>query len=405
MLNTSSDEFSPAYYRDGIAFIGQFIKKKSLYKWNNKPWLRLFYLPYQPKGYENGQVEAFSLSNQVKKNHQGPVAFSRNNQMMYFSQNIKSKRNKISSIGIFTAKKNDGKWKEIQAFELNNPEYSIAHPTLSADGATVFFVSDMPGGYGGTDIYFSKFMNGQWSKPYNIGNVINTPFNEMFPFLHQDGTLYFASEGHAGYGGLDIFYSKYENGKWTKPVNLGKDINSSYDDFGLILDKNKYSGYLSSNRLGGKGGDDIYRIEVENYHQLMKDLQPKDTVSTHNNTENEIYLNSEIVDSEKNIEPALTVSNHEVATNSLVYKIQLGVFSKVDEKWLEHLKQYGDTEIVQVQGQKTFKVYLLPFYTYRSVSDTLKIIKSKEVKDAFIVAFYDSEVISIEQAKQLEKSK
>jgi outer membrane protein OmpA-like peptidoglycan-associated protein len=124
----------------------------------------------------------------------------------------------------------------------------------------MYFASDMPGGYGGTDIWRSKLNGSEWSKPENLGANINTPGEEKFPFIAQDGTLFYASDGHYGLGGLDIYKTTYDTKKkkWDKSINLGAPFNSSKDDFGYICDKTKQRGYLSSNRPGGLGSDDIY---------------------------------------------------------------------------------------------------------------------------------------------------
>ncbi|MCO5231084.1 MAG: OmpA family protein [Chitinophagales bacterium] len=265
-INTSGDEFSPSYYRDGIVFIGNAKSKKSKYSWNNRPWLNILQIPFKPTGKEKLEAQVLKLP-KVNKFHSGPVTFTSQYNRIYFSHSqnkIKKSKSNSNTIGIFSAVKRDNKWTELKAFEFNHPEYSVAHPTIGNNGKDLFFVSDKPGGIGGTDIYYSRFTNGKWTAPINLGTNINTTANELFPFIHEDGTLYFASEGHTGFGGLDIFYSTYENGVWNKPTNIGATINSSYDDFGLILDKNKNNGYFSSNRPGGAGNDDIYRIVLNN---------------------------------------------------------------------------------------------------------------------------------------------
>lgn len=260
-FNTEGDDFSPVYYRDGIIYVSNSPKKKHLDNRNQRSYLSIFHLPYKPTGLEKGNATELKIP-KINAYHKGPVAITRSDNLMYFSNNQNvSKKSKVSTLGIFSLKRRYGKWTELTPFPYNSPNYSISHPTLSESGDEMYFVSDMPGGYGGTDIYYTKFSRGKWSAPVNLGSVINTSQNEMFPFLHKDGTLYFASEGHPGYGGLDIFYSRKEGDEWMKPVNMGQPINSGYDDFGLILDKQLKYGFLSSNRPGGKGNDDVYRVE------------------------------------------------------------------------------------------------------------------------------------------------
>ena len=149
-------------------------------------------------------------------------------------------------------------------FEHNSNEYSVGHPCISPDGKTMYFASDMPGGQGGVDIYKVTSFGGQWGKPENLGAAVNTAGNEVFPFF-QDGEemLFFASNGHLGLGGLDIFVSPAtEDGKFKKVLNAGVPMNTRFDDFGLIIDERMRQGYFSSNREGGKGDDDIYAFEM-----------------------------------------------------------------------------------------------------------------------------------------------
>jgi len=154
-------------------------------------------------------------------------------------------------------------WDVPQPFKYNNPEFNFAHPSLSEDGKTLYFVSDMDGGYGGTDIYRCILENDEWGAPENLGPAINTVGDEYFPFIHSTGRLYFSSEGHGSIGRLDIFYSELVNGQWHKPIAMDPPINSRYNDFGLIIDAFKKSGMFCSDRQ--RRSDDIYSTrQVEN---------------------------------------------------------------------------------------------------------------------------------------------
>jgi hypothetical protein len=160
---------------------------------------------------------------------------------------------------VYVSKKDDkGNWGKFENFPFNSDEYSIGHPAISADGQTIYFVSDMPGGFGQTDIYETHQENGTWSKPTNLGEVINSPGKEMFPTVFNDGTLFYSSDGNAGLGGLDIYMSTPQNKRFTSILNLGYPLNSNADDFSLLLNSDFKSGFMSSNRAGGKGYDDIY---------------------------------------------------------------------------------------------------------------------------------------------------
>ena len=152
----------------------------------------------------------------------------------------------------------NGKWSNVIPFQYNSAEFSVGHPAISEDGSTLYFVSDMPGGFGGTDIYVTRKHALGWSTPENLGPEINTEGNEMFPFLQENRTLYFASNGHTGLGGLDIFMYDLKN---LQVTNVGVPINSSKDDFGLIVSENGKQGFFSSNRDDINGSDNIYQFK------------------------------------------------------------------------------------------------------------------------------------------------
>ena len=178
--------------------------------------------------------------------------------------------------------KNDWSSELAEAVPFNDKEYSIAHPSLSKDGKTLFFASDKPGGYGGADIYMcTREIGGQWGTPINLGSKVNTAGDDMFPFVADDGTLYFASNGHVGLGGLDIFsvtpvVKAGQIAGWTRAQNLGAPVNTNADDFGYIIDNENHHGYLCSNRQGGKGDDDIYSF-TKNIIQLNGIVYDKTT--------------------------------------------------------------------------------------------------------------------------------
>ena len=185
------------------------------------------------------------------------VMYTRNN---YFDGKAKSSTDKVIKLKIFESEVEGNKWKNDKNFPYNNNEYSVGHPALTPDGNTLYFVSDMPGGYGATDIYVSKKEGDNWSIPKNLGPDINTEGREMFPYVDAEGELYFATDGHGGLGGLDNFRVKQNSktGKWGKLRNIGSPINSSYDDFAMHFGKDKSYGYFTSDRPDGKGLDDIY---------------------------------------------------------------------------------------------------------------------------------------------------
>jgi len=215
---------------------------------------------------EMGSVSAFDTKfNQPY--HDGPAAFSADGNSIYFTRSFfgQAKREgvyKTNLLKIYFSEKTNGKWSEVKPFFLNSKEFSVGHPTLSADGQTLYFVSDMPGGQGGTDIWMCKREGESWGKGTNLGATVNTSENEMFPTMQTDGTLYFSSNGHPGYGSLDIFSTKNVNGNWTTPQNLQPPVNGSFDDFAIAFAPSVKGGFFSSNRPGGIGSDDIYAFKT-----------------------------------------------------------------------------------------------------------------------------------------------
>ena len=196
--------------------------------------------------------------------HDGPATVTKDGKLMYFTRSnfvdgkFRRSADGVNKLKVFSADNNGKKWKDIKNLDFNSDEYTVAHPTVSPDGNILYFTSDMPGGFGGYDIWMvKKNEKGEWSKPSNLGSRINTSKNEYFPNVHDSGVLFFSSDGHKGQGGLDIFYARGEGFAWDPPVNMG-DLNSAKDDFGITWVKNKPSGYFSSDR---EGSDNIYSFE------------------------------------------------------------------------------------------------------------------------------------------------
>lgn len=271
LINTDKLDFSPAYYKDGIIFVStrtaQGQDKNLKDKWINDNFMALFHANKNLDGTLES-VQDFSLD-LTTRYHEGPICFTKDAKKIYFTRNhYNNKKRKNNSDGvmklqIYSATKEGENWSNPVELPFNTVEYEEAHPALSPDGQKLYFTSDRSGGFGGMDLYVSRFENGEWSVPENLGSNINTPGNEVFPYVHNDGTLYFASNGWGGLGGLDIFSTiKNEEENWRKPTNIGTPFNSRKDDFGFILNIPKTEGYLTSARHGGKGQDDIYSFTM-----------------------------------------------------------------------------------------------------------------------------------------------
>lgn len=288
-INTPGSEMGPAFYKDRLIFSSTSIgsKASTTYKWNELPYLDMYSAHIGPYGDLSG-VEPFA--NKLKTPyHDGPVSIDLKSGTIYFTRNsyVKGKtstsKEGVNNLKIYTGKQEEGEWKMAGSFRYNSDEYSVGHPSVGKEGTILYFASDMPGGYGKSDIYFSVFSNGQWSKPFNLGPKINTEGNEFFPFVSNDGIIYFASDGHGGLGGLDIYFSVPERGVFNSIENMGYPVNSSRDDFGLALDSTGVKGYFASNRPGGKGNDDLFFLKIKRVpviiRGVVKDRDTRDVLS------------------------------------------------------------------------------------------------------------------------------
>ncbi|WPR72678.1 OmpA family protein [Flavobacterium sp. NG2] len=261
--NSTTSDFAPSFYGDSLVFASSRGNGK-IYKWNNQPYLDLYVGAIEQNGdIQSAKAFSKSLNSDI---HESNATFSKDGKTVYFTRNnndngkrIKDE-NKITQLKVYKATLTNGIWGNITELPFNGDNYSIAHPSLSADGKQLYFASDMPGTLGSTDIYVVSInADGTYGKPSNLGTIINTNKAEQFPFISDDNTLYFASEGLLGLGGLDIFKSKSTNGTFETPQNLGDVINSSADDFSFIINGTKTLGYFASNREGSLV-DNIYRF-------------------------------------------------------------------------------------------------------------------------------------------------
>lgn len=272
ILNTSKFDFSPTYYKRGVLFVSTRNKMGNKRdRWLNDNFMDLYYAPLAAG---NELEKPINFSSELNTDlHEGPSVFSRDEKRIYFTRNDlnKGKRGKskdgTTKLKIYTAKYIDEKWEEIEELPFNDTEYDICHPAISPDERMLVFAANLPGGYGGMDLWVSKLEKNTWQKPINLGAKINTEGNEVFPFIQKDGTLFYSSNGLSTLGGLDIFMAtqifNHPDSLWEYPFNLGEPINSSADDFGIIMNNSKTEGFLTSSREGGAGGDDIYRFKIK----------------------------------------------------------------------------------------------------------------------------------------------
>ncbi|NJB72441.1 outer membrane protein OmpA-like peptidoglycan-associated protein/tetratricopeptide (TPR) repeat protein [Saonia flava] len=296
-INSKASDFSPSFYKNDLLVFSSArdsgIAKKNIHAWNDKPFLNLFKTDKQSNGNLKEPVKFSKKIN--KKTHESSPTFSKDGNTIYFTRNNSSNGNfsrdkkGISRLKVYTSTYKNGVWGNIRELPFNSNDYSVAHPTLNSDGTKLYFASDMPGSIGASDIYVVDIKkNGKFGTPQNLGDKINTEGNETFPFITDSNILYFASNGHPGLGGLDMFAAEMSNTVDSPVINLGEPINSNKDDFSLIIDETSKSGYFASNRKGGKGDDDIYSfLELKpivfncsnTIQGIVKDIENGNTLS------------------------------------------------------------------------------------------------------------------------------
>ncbi len=265
-INSEQEDFGAVYYNNDVVFASSREGVKPVQRrWNGNqlPFLDL-YTAKNMDGSELQELKPFQKSFN-KKFHEGPVAFAKNGTLAVFTRNNydgeSSDHTRKLKLAVYELKEKN--WTSIGEFPYNSNEYSVGHGCFNNEGTVLYFASDMQGGKGGVDLYsITRAADGTWGKPVNLGDKINTAGNEMFPSLHASGILFFASDGHPGFGGLDIFVCQLKDGKFGKVQNVGSPVNSSKDDFHFVLNPAMKEGYFSSNREGGKGDDDIYHFNM-----------------------------------------------------------------------------------------------------------------------------------------------
>ncbi|MCC7050664.1 MAG: carboxypeptidase regulatory-like domain-containing protein, partial [Bacteroidia bacterium] len=272
-LNSKYSDFSAVEYKGGLVFVSdrrEDILNENTDGFSQSPFLSMMFTKFRSPNdsLSFGRVKEF-LVKYKGDYHTGPICFNKDQTEIYISRvdeikGRKADKNMLNKPKLFYAFYKDGKWVELFPFPFNDDKYLIAHPSISDDGKYLFFTSDMPGGFGGTDIWYSVRENQTWQTPINAGTEINTAGNESFPFISSTNTLYFSSDGHPGLGGLDIFSSSFLEQVFSPAINLKANINSSFDDFGIYFKTDNKGGYFSSNRTGGVGKDDIYGFKVNN---------------------------------------------------------------------------------------------------------------------------------------------
>jgi tetratricopeptide (TPR) repeat protein len=379
-INSPFSDFAPAFYYDsGIIFSSarEEVAKRKRYNYTNSAFLDLYISRFQDSVLLYADKFSYSLTS---KFHEGAVAFYDNYKKMIFTRNVEDTTaavldpdgtapDKELILQLFYSERGEGnEWLPPVPLSINQQLYSMGHPTVSKDGKTLYFSSNIPGGYGGTDLYVSRWVNNDWSHPQNLGPDINTTRNEMFPFIHQDTTLYFSSTGHGGLGGLDIFWVAL-NGDY-KVMNIGYPLNTQNDDFSIVLDEQGKMGYFASNRVR-EDDDDIYQFFVKEPPVKIEEPLPVEKVEP---------------------KPEIVV---EVREKEIYYTVQILALINpqiVHKAFLKNLKG-----VLKYDGVDGFHRYTYGTYSTAEEAELiLALIRLEGYKDAFIR--------KVERYKELSKA-
>lgn len=261
MNNQSSSDFGIGFYGERVAFASTRNQERPVYPWNKLPTLDL----YSAKMSEEGEMTDIVLFSNVinTDEHESSATFSQDGKVMFFDRTnedrVKNENDvRVAHISLYRAENVDGNWTNVQKLPFSSDEYSVEHPSLSADGSKLYFSSDMPGGSGSFDIYVVDINeDGTYGTPRNLGPAVNTAHREQFPFISDENVLYFTSDGHQGFGNLDIFRTE---GDFTEVENLGASINGGNDDFAFVIKEKDEMGFFASNR---RGTDNLYQFTRE----------------------------------------------------------------------------------------------------------------------------------------------
>ncbi|WP_394970231.1 OmpA family protein [uncultured Croceitalea sp.] len=269
-INSKSSDFAPSFYGNQLIFSSARdtgIATRRIHEWNDTPFLNLFSGAIDENG-NASNAKRFSKKLNAKT-HESSTVFTKDGKTVYFTRNNSDNGRRftrddkgVSRLKIFRADLVEGEWKNIIELPFNGDDYSTAHPTLDRDEKRMFFASDRPGTFGASDIWIvDLFDDGNFGTPVNLGPEINTEGRETFPFVTDNNILYFASDGHPGLGGLDVFATEIVPNRPKEVLNLGEPVNSDEDDFSFIIDMETKRGYFASNRPNGLGSDDIYSFK------------------------------------------------------------------------------------------------------------------------------------------------
>jgi outer membrane protein OmpA-like peptidoglycan-associated protein len=415
-INTSYAEFAPVEYNGKLIFSSSRPgASKKVYDRTEQPFLSLYSTSVNNEEYTDVKLFSEEINSLL---HDATIAFSPNSKVIYYTSNLDSDKSPSGSdqkrnFQLYRAQLDNRIITNKQKLFINVENYSVGHPFVSADNQYLFFASDMPGGFGEADIYYCKiFEDGSLSDPINAGSTINTYGNDFTPFLSADGTFYFASNGHVGYGGLDIYKAKFngQEGKFSSLYNVGSSLNTVADDFSFSINEDNSKGYIASNRAGGKGDDDIYSfqiaktIENQTLDGMVYDAENKKVLSNAI-----IYIkdeNGNALETTRTNEGgsySVTVSslpNYEITVSAMDYyvqskKLELNPDEMTKSQTIDfYLKSPKDMIISSSDGMKQIK--LDPIYFEYDKAIIQKISESTLDKVVELMNYYPEMKIRIE---------
>ncbi len=383
-FSSDADDFSPAYFQNRIVFSSdrtKFSMVRSTYNWTKSSFLDLYVANPEDK-------EASPFSNRLNSiYHEGPVTFSKNQDTIiftrsnYFRSRLRKSNEGINKLSLFEAvwdlKSNN--WINIQPLSLNDDQYSCEHPALSPDGTDLYFTSDKPGGLGGLDLYVSHYITdsqgaGSWSPPINLGPGINTPGNDMFPFVDHQGNLWYASNGIPGLGGLDVFFACKLGEGFSTPINPGYPFNTRFDDFGFITLDTGESGYFSSDRNNTFGDDDIFSLKqsFRNHNISVFDAKTKKSLPF-----------TSIVVAEEGTEPVTILSNSNGREDVKINPFKSYRFLVANKNYKESRLEFNREKLQELDTIKVALVRESPLYMLKGI--IFSAIGNKPVSGATIV--------------------
>ena len=302
-INTAAAEYSPMVSKGEIYFTSNRHDDK-IYKTTGTPFTDIYKAKLNGDQIDETTVEILGDLINLPGINEGTIAFTRDGNTVVFARGNDGSKKGTKEVNLYISRYRNGDWTEPELLAINDPNSWDSAPAFNRNGRTLYFASNRPGGLGGVDLYAASLDgNGRFSNARNLGNGINTPGNDMFPYVDDDGRLFFASNGHAGYGGLDLLVAVRKDGK-TTVSNLGTPMNSSEDDFGLIY-TSRTKGYFTSNRDGGQGDDDIYGfIDNSPSRKIVNYLLAGKTLTPDSSTQANVVLGQvrvRLMDTEDNI--------------------------------------------------------------------------------------------------------